>query len=85
MRGEFSGVLPEVVFQRSAQSWILIFWDNLSNDKAIFFHLCYRIPDSWETNLRPFQNISHTCLFFTGTVYQDTIRGVILCSAALVN
>ena len=24
-----------------------------------------------------FQNISHMCLFFTGTIYHDTIRGVI--------
>ena len=28
-----------------------------------------------------FQNVSHTCLFFTGTIYHDTIRGV-KCSAA---
>ena len=24
-----------------------------------------------------FQNVSHTCLFFTETIYHDTIRGVI--------
>ena len=24
-----------------------------------------------------FKNVSHTCLFFTGTIYHDTIREVI--------
>ena len=24
-----------------------------------------------------FQNVLHMCLFFTGTIYYDTIRGVI--------
>ena len=41
----------------------------------------------YQTHEKPifpdFQNVSHTCLFYTGTVYNDTICGVILCNVPL--